>query len=74
MEGEEVVCGSRLVPTHHPHLMSEVFPELANVKGLPRSADIFEWTRIFVVLAERESGRLCKAAGVVYCGILEFCL
>jgi acyl-homoserine lactone synthase len=74
MEGDRVVGGSRLVPTLEPHLMSEVFPELANVRGLPRAADIFEWTRIFVVPAKREGGRLCRAAGIIYCGILEFCL
>lgn len=54
--------------------MSDVFPELAQVKGLPRGPDIYEWTRIFVIPARRESHRLCKAAGIVYCGILEFCL
>ncbi len=54
--------------------MSEVFPELANVRGLPRADDIFEWTRIFVIPAKRESGRFCKAAGMIYCSLLEFCL
>jgi acyl-homoserine lactone synthase len=72
--GKGVIGGSRLVPTLEPHLMSDVFPELANHRGLPRSADIFEWTRIFIVPARRETGRLSKAAGIVYCGILEFCL
>ncbi|WP_158502406.1 acyl-homoserine-lactone synthase [Vitiosangium sp. GDMCC 1.1324] len=72
--GKGVVGGSLLVPTLEPHLMSDVFPELANKRGLPRAHDIFEWTRIFVVPAKREAGRLSKAAGIVYCGILEFCL
>ncbi|WP_338000435.1 acyl-homoserine-lactone synthase [Chelativorans sp. YIM 93263] len=72
--GKGVVGGSRLVPTLEPHLMSEVFPELANVRGLPRADDIFEWTRIFVIPAKRESGRFCKAAGMIYCSLLEFCL
>ena len=69
-----VVCGSRLVPTLRPHLMSEVFPELAAVRGLPRAPDIFEWTRIFVVPARRASGRSCIAAGIIKCGVLEHCL
>jgi acyl-homoserine lactone synthase len=72
--GKGVVGGSRLVPTVEPHLMSDVFPELANVRGVPRAPDIYEWTRIFVVPAKRETGRLSKTAGIVYCGILEFCL
>jgi acyl-homoserine lactone synthase len=72
--GKGVVGGSRLVPTLDPHLMSDVFPELANVRGVPRAPDIYEWTRIFVVPAKRETGRLSRTAGIVYCGILEFCL
>lgn len=72
--GRGVVAGSRLVPTMKPHLMSEVFPELAKVRGLPRAPDVMEWTRIFVVPSRREDGRLCKSAGVMYCAILEFCL
>jgi acyl-homoserine lactone synthase len=71
--GRGVVAGSRLIPTLKPHLMSEVFPELA-LDGVPRVNDIFEWTRIFVVPALRQPGTPCLAAGIVYCGIIEFCL
>lgn len=69
----QVVAGSRLVPSLKPHLMSEVFPQLAP-GGVPRATDIFEWTRIFVVPAFRTPGRPCPAAGAIYCGILEYCL
>jgi len=71
--GGEVVAGSRLVPTLKPHLMSEIFPSLAPA-GVLRAPDIFEWTRIFVVPALRRAGRPCLAAGLIYCGIVEFCL
>jgi acyl-homoserine lactone synthase len=73
LPGRGVVAGSRLVPSLKPHLMSDVFPELAP-QGVPRANDIFEWTRIFVVPALRQSGTPCLAAGIVYCGIVEFCL
>src|SRR5262249_38699865 len=56
LEGDRVVGGSRLVPTLEPHLMSEVFPHVADVRGVPRARDIYEWTRIFVIPAKRESG------------------
>lgn len=69
----EVVAGSRLVPTLAPHLMSEVFPELAD-GGVPRRADVFEWTRIFVVERLREPGRPSRASGMMYCAIQEYCL
>lgn len=73
LPGRGVVAGSRLVPTVKPHLMSDVFPQLAR-NGVPRADSIFEWTRIFVVPALREPGRPCLAAGIVYCGIVEYCL
>jgi acyl-homoserine lactone synthase len=68
-----VVVGSRLVPRLQPHILSEVFPQLSEAP-VPRAADIFEWTRFFVIPALREPGRPSRAAGIVYCGILEFCL
>lgn len=73
MPDKGVVAGSRLIPSLKPHLMSEVFPELA-LDGVPRANDIFEWTRIFVVPALRQPGVPCLAAGIVYCGIVELCL
>jgi acyl-homoserine lactone synthase len=71
----QVIGGSRLVPTTRPHLLSEVFPYLASVRGLPRAADIYEWTRMFVIKSRREGrtmGGLTR--GMVICGVLEYCL
>lgn len=71
--GGEVVGGSRLVPSLKPHLMSEVFPNLAP-DGVPRSAKICEWTRIFIAPAMRSPSRPALAAGLIYCGIQEYCV
>ncbi|MBZ9870490.1 autoinducer synthesis protein [Mesorhizobium sp. BR1-1-9] len=68
-----VVAGSRLIPSVRPHLMSEVFPELTQ-GGVKCRADTYEWTRFFVIKALRAPGRSCQAAGIVYCGIQEYCL
>ena len=66
----KVVGGSRLVPTLEPHLMSEVFPVLA--RGVPpKAADIFEWTRFFIIPSLRTQGASSPVAGVVLCGLLE---
>ena len=70
--GKGIVAGSRLVPSLKPHLLGDVFPELAG--GLvPRSAETYEWTRVFVIPGMREPGRPSRAAGIVYCGMLEAC-
>ena len=65
-----IVGGSRLVPTLEPHLMSEVFPVLAGGRP-PRAAEIYEWTRFFVVPSLRTHGTPSPIAGLVLCGLLE---
>ncbi len=75
MDREQVIGGSRLVPTTRPHLLSEVFPHLASVCGLPRGIDIYEWTRMFVVKSRREGRTMGgQTRGMVICGVLEHCL
>jgi acyl-homoserine lactone synthase len=69
-DSARIVGGSRLVPTLKPHLLSEVFPVL--VRGAaPRAADIFEWTRFFVIPSLRRRGKPSPVAGVILCGLLE---
>ena len=71
----QIIGGSRLVPTTRPHLLSEVFPYLASVRGLPRAIDIYEWTRMFVVKNRREGRTMGgQTRGMVICGVLEHCL
>lgn len=75
IEDGRVLGGSRFVPTIKPHLLSEVFPVLADVKGIPRSPDIFEWTRLFAVTEKRErTPKPGSVTGKVLCGGLEFLL
>ena len=70
---DKIVGGSRLVPTLQPHLLGNVFPELAPA-GPPRAPDIFEWTRFFISPTLRSRGRSSPIAGVVLCGVLEVAL
>jgi acyl-homoserine lactone synthase len=56
IDGERVVGGQRLTPTTVPHMLSEIFPDLAAVKGVPAGPSIWEASRYFVV-RERRSGR-----------------
>jgi acyl-homoserine lactone synthase len=67
-----IVAGSRLVPTHLPHLLSERFPNSCNLLPLPRDPFVVEWTRGFVVPSRREGAGLvlkaqCCAAVMEYC-------
>jgi acyl-homoserine lactone synthase len=75
IEDGEVTGGSRFLPTIRPHLLSEMFPALAHVRGVPRAPDIFEWTRLFA-RAERRDSRSAGGTitGQILCGGLEFLL
>ncbi|MXQ11700.1 acyl-homoserine-lactone synthase [Microvirga makkahensis] len=69
IDAGRVVGGQRLYPTLLPHMISEVFPHLVQL-GIPQAADIFEWTRYFVV-KERRTGRTdCRLLAAMQ----EFCL
>jgi acyl-homoserine lactone synthase len=57
-----IVAGSRLVPTHLPHLLSERFPNSCNLLPLPRDPFVVEWTRGFVVPNRREGAGLVLKA------------
>jgi acyl-homoserine lactone synthase len=66
----DVTGGSRLVPTLHPHLLGDVFPQLAN-GAAPRASDIYEWTRFFIASSHRVTGQPAPLAGEILCGLLE---
>lgn len=72
IDEDRVVGGQRLVPTTSPHMLSEVFADLAAVKGIPVGPSIWEASRYFVV-RERRSGRTdCSMlAGVQEFGLDE---
>lgn len=74
IEGGRVLGGSRLRPTLRPHLLGDLFPHLADVRGVPRGPDIHEWTRLFVVKERREGWKHGALPGQIVCGGLEYCL
>lgn len=69
-----VLGGSRLVPSLKPHLMSEVFPQLASTRELPRAPDVFEWTRYYVIAERREPHAISDISCTILCGVQEYCL
>jgi acyl-homoserine lactone synthase len=73
IENGHVVGGSRMNPTLKPHLLSEICPELAEIKGVPRGPDIFEWTRIYAVKERRDGGRFGSGVvGEIFSACIEF--
>lgn len=73
MDKGEFVAGSRLIPTHLPHMLSEVFPDICNRRPLLRDATVAEWTRGFIVAKRRDKGSLRILAGAC-AAVMEYCL
>lgn len=71
-ETNRVLGGVRLISTDKPHLMSDVFPEIATFAPVPRRTDVWEMTRFFSV--RDPSGRVPRntVIGDVLCGMFEF--
>jgi len=66
--------GTRLVPSTEPHLLSEIFPRLAAVRGVPRQPDVAEWTRFYVAPERREEHRACKVGSTILASMIEYAL
>ncbi len=58
----ELIGYQRMLPTTHPTLLSEVYPELCD-GSLPKSEFIWEWTRFAVRKTHRKGGRKLGLAG-----------
>ncbi|MDQ8700598.1 acyl-homoserine-lactone synthase [Hyphomicrobium sp. LHD-15] len=67
-----VIGGSRLIPSLKPHLLADVFPQLASTHPVPRSPNIYEWTRFYVVPERREPHATSDVACTIMCGVQEF--
>lgn len=69
----ELVAASRLIPTNHPHLLSEIFSRLCAVRGVLCAPDVAEWTRMSVVPGRRERAGH-EVAGEMCCAVMEYTL
>jgi acyl-homoserine lactone synthase len=56
IEQGEVLGYQRFLPSNHPHLLSEIMPELCEVER-PVGPHIWEWTHFCVERGHREAGR-----------------
>lgn len=67
-----VVGYSRLLPTTKPHLLSDVYPEVAGGNDYPKGPLVYEWTRCIAEPEVSIAGVL--AANMLLTGVLEYCL
>ena len=73
VEAGVVVGYSRLLPTSRPHLLSDVYPYLAQ-RSIPRGGDVFEWTRYCVAPRKRGDGAVGNTGSqLLYC-VLDYAM
>ncbi|MFD1744484.1 acyl-homoserine-lactone synthase [Rhizobium helianthi] len=70
---EGVILGySRLLLTMRPHLLSDVYPEIAAGNPYPIGPAIYEWTRCVAEPDTKIAG--ISTSNILLTGVLEFCL
>lgn len=62
---------ARLIPTNHPYMIQQLWPELAAGCMLPFSSDIWEVTR-FGIDRDLEPSRRARIFGEMFCAFAEF--
>jgi acyl-homoserine lactone synthase len=73
MERGRVVGSHRLVPTTHPTLMGDLFPQLAQRSPI-RDPRVYELSRVFVVPHRRGEQAEPRVESVIMAGTMEFAL
>jgi acyl-homoserine lactone synthase len=70
-DGDEVVGGARFVPTHLPHLMSDVFPHIVTLGEIPKTPSVWELTRMFTSRDGNSKTNRRHVTGDVWAGMFE---
>jgi acyl-homoserine lactone synthase len=70
-DDDEVVAGARFVPTHLPHLMSDIFPHIVTLGEIPCTPKVWEVTRLFTARSGKSKANRRNCTGEVLCGMFE---
>ena len=70
---DEILAALRLLPTTVPHILGDLFPQLA-VDGVPCGPHILELTRFYVTPLQSSRAVRSWLVGVLCAGMIEYCL
>lgn len=73
-DGADVLGGARLIPTHKPHLMSDVFPHIVTLGPLPRTSSVWELTRLFSTRSGESQANRRRVTGDVFSAMFELAI
>ena len=74
IEEGKMVGSHRLIPTIKPHLFSEIFPHLCDVRGVVKSSTVYELNRTCVDEALLGPKGSVRARKILMTGLMEFCV
>jgi len=74
IEDEKMVGSHRLIPTNKPHLFSDIFPHLCDVRGVVQSPNVYELNRTCVDEALLGPKGSVRARKILMTGLMEFCV
>lgn len=70
---DEILAGLRLLPTVGPHILGDLFPQLA-ADGVPTGPAVLELTRFYVAPFKASKSVRDWLIGVLCAGMIEYCL
>ena len=73
IERDQVVGYSRLLPTTKPHLLTDVYPQLAQ-RPIPRGEEVFEWSRYCISREKRGDGIIGNTGSQLLYDVMGYAL
>lgn len=74
VENGEVVACSRLVPSLTPNICATQFPQYANLRGIPRGPEIYDYSR-FAVAADKYAPAECnRLKAMQVASVFDYCV
>ena len=70
---DEILAGLRLLPTVGPHILGDLFPQLA-AGGVPAAPGVLELTRFYIAPFKASKSVRDWLVGVLCAGMIEYCL
>lgn len=73
LDGGKLASYSRLIPTTRPHLLSDIYPQLAP-RGYPKGDHVWEWTRWTTAWPYRRQGLWSFEGGAMLHSVAQYAM
>lgn len=73
-QDKNVIGTARLNPTLRPHLLSDIFPQLCNLNGVPKGKTVYEYSRFLVKKTGVPRREYARSQAHISLSVAEYCL